>query len=168
MGDLGGWLICFGILVGLYLLIRLMQSSKTRSRRTDRAGMSRETFFSSFASQQIDRRVIAALWDYFPGLVGIDFPILPEDSLKGIYGVGEWGSVPLGDVVDELSWEIVGKRVPQGMIDRCAVTYGQITTVSDLVMFLELLRQNQIALRPSATTKRTSTQDGEGEIGGSS
>jgi hypothetical protein len=90
-----------------------------------RPGQNKETFVAFFQNRKIPSLILYAVYDYFQGLMGEDFPVLPKDKIA--------------DLSNDFDLEI------QGLVKKCGRKLPakhryedtiQLDTVEELVVFL--------------------------------
>ena len=124
------FLIAFSLI--LAVPITIFNYVRFRGLAKKRAGLSICQFARSFDYRRVDTKIIRAAYEEFQNWAGPgvkDFPVMAADNISKLYGMeGE----DLDDVARELA-ERTGRRWEELEMNPL---YGQVTTVGDLVLFL--------------------------------
>lgn len=112
--------------------------------KRERAGESFETFLRHFSNDQVSEPLCFIVYHYLQGLLAIrNFPVLPEDDLSEVYGVGEFMGVGFDDVIEDLSEKLGIEEPSDSEFRLIAAEIGSMNKVKDIVRLFSRLLQRQ-------------------------
>lgn len=124
--------------VGIFSLISSWKLRRLRREREGK-GLTRENFIISFRQIGVPDEIPAAVFDYYTSNgMWKDFPLSPDDAYSEVL----WDDPDdLDDDVNELAERLKLRPLPERVLQE----YGEkpLTTLRDMVMWLDWIRQRQ-------------------------
>lgn len=118
-----------GIIIWCFIEYRLRKQRLSELTR-GRAGLSICQFARSFDRRAVDTKIIRAVYEGIQKEAGLKgFPVLAADDITAVYGI-------VDDDLDYLADELAEKTKRSFRNAENNPLYGQVTTVRDLVLFL--------------------------------
>lgn len=136
---LKGFLFLIAFCLILAVPITIFNFFRFRRLARQRAGLSICQFARSFNYRHVDTNIIRAAYEEFQRWAGPgakDFPVMASDDIGKLYGVD-------GEDLDDVAEELAVKTGRRWADLESNPLYGQVTTVGDLVLFLN--RQTKAA-----------------------
>lgn len=86
-----------------FLALSFPRYLKARKLKRERRGSGLKQFIDRFTEQGVAEDLSREVYRYLQTQAPVcDFPVLPGDDLREVYGVGRLGGIPLPEAVDDL------------------------------------------------------------------
>ena len=115
------------LIAGVVLLLKISAQRRSRALSAERAGVTEQTFVDHLAQFNFDPVICGTTYRYMQQVQGIEFPILPSDSLDEDLGLDQEG---LEQTVREL-------KLALRRTGASGLRHQPLVTVEDLIRHLQ-------------------------------